>query len=61
MIPAALVCCECECASRGAAIGWEGHLVDLDDDGADEIAFFCPECAEREFALNPRNEERGSR
>ena len=54
MIPGALVCCECECASLGAAFGWEGHLVDLDDDGADEVAFFCPDCVEREFGLSLR-------
>jgi hypothetical protein len=29
--------------------GWQGHLVDLDEDGVDEVAFFCPRCAAREF------------
>jgi hypothetical protein len=48
----ALVCCECERTSSGAASGWEGHLVDLDDDGQDEVAFFCAGCAEREFGPN---------
>jgi hypothetical protein len=40
---------ECECSSDDPADGWEGHLVDLDDDGEDEVAFFCPRCAAREF------------
>jgi hypothetical protein len=39
-----------ECGREGdGAFGWEGHLCDLDDDGEDEVAFFCPACAEREF------------
>jgi hypothetical protein len=54
MIPASLVCCECGRASCGATIGWEGHLVDLDDDGQDEVAFFCSACAEREFGFDSR-------
>lgn len=44
-----LVCCECGMESSGHARGWRAYLVDLDDDGKDEIATFCPRCAEREF------------
>ena len=48
LIPSNLVCCDCE-RRGGTAAGWQGHLVDLDDDGRDEVAFFCPACAAREF------------
>ena len=34
---------------RKNAQGWEAHLADLDDDGQDEVVFYCPVCAEREF------------
>ncbi|MFL5958691.1 MAG: hypothetical protein ACJ75G_00285 [Gaiellaceae bacterium] len=50
---AELVCCECERRSGGSASGWQGYLVDLDDDGRDEVVFFCPDCAAREFADRP--------
>jgi hypothetical protein len=36
---------------------WRAHRVDLDDDGEDEVVFFCPECSVREFGdfeLDPR-------
>lgn len=46
---AVLICVECERENRGEERGWEGHLVDLDDDGKDEVAIFCPDCAAREF------------
>jgi hypothetical protein len=49
LIPSNLVCCDCERRAAGTAAGWQGHLVDLDDDGKDEVAFFCPACAAREF------------
>jgi|GEM_PF-6566273 len=44
-----LVCVECASVSENRAEGWEGHLVDLDDDGDDEVVFFCLTCADREF------------
>jgi hypothetical protein len=44
-----LTCSECACPSDEQARGWEGHLVDLDDDGEDEVVSFCPACAAREF------------
>lgn len=47
-----LTCIECACASDDRAVGWEAHLVDLDDDGADEIVCFCPRCSAREFGAN---------
>ncbi|MHB8692076.1 MAG: hypothetical protein ACYDHH_12590 [Solirubrobacteraceae bacterium] len=49
LIPSHLVCCNCERRSVGTAAGWQGRLVDLDDDGRDEVVFFCPGCAAREF------------
>ena len=42
-------CQECEVEAEGDAKGWEALLVDLDDDGQDEVAFYCAVCAEREF------------
>jgi hypothetical protein len=45
-----LVCAECGRVSAGGEPGWQGHLVDADDDGAGEVVlFFCSRCAEREF------------
>jgi hypothetical protein len=48
-----LVCCECERRLAETATGWQGYLADLDDDGLDEVAFFCPGCAAREFGKAP--------
>ncbi len=48
-VPVELVCCECERHAAGRATAWQGHLVDVDDDGHDEVVFFCPGCAAREF------------
>ena len=42
-------CEECGEEATGRASGWEAHLVDLDDDGEDEVAFYCASCAAREF------------
>ena len=43
-------CEECEVEAEEDARGWEAHLADLDDDdGEDELLFYCPVCAEREF------------
>lgn len=44
-----LVCIECALPASGSAKAWHGHLVDLDDDGRDEVVFYCPLCAEHEF------------
>jgi hypothetical protein len=48
------VCEECGRAIIEGERGWQGHLVDLDDDGEDEVLYFCPRCAEREFGVNGR-------
>jgi hypothetical protein len=48
-----LVCEECERRSTAEAQGWQGHLVDLDDDGQDDVVFYCPGCAAREFGWQP--------
>jgi hypothetical protein len=56
-----LLCTECERTGAAAEDGWQGHLVDLDDDGEDEVAFFCPFCAAREFGpMAPPIEEASS-
>ena len=44
-----MTCEECGQEPDGRAEGCEALLVDLDDDGQDEVAFYCPVCAEREF------------
>ncbi len=44
-----LVCVECGLGPIGQACGWRAYLVDLDDDGQDEVALYCPACVEREF------------
>ena len=44
-----LRCIECGRQADGEAAGWQAHLVDLNDDGEDEVAFYCPDCAAREF------------
>jgi hypothetical protein len=48
---AKLRCVECEKSSDASARGWRGSLVDVDvdDDGEDEVVFYCPRCAAREF------------
>ena len=49
-----LVCAQCCVASSAGATGWRGVLAvgdeDVEDDPTfDEVASFCPSCAEREF------------
>jgi hypothetical protein len=51
MLTTALVCAECGREDDDRERAWQGHLVDLDDDGADEVVFFCPDCAAREFGV----------
>jgi hypothetical protein len=61
VVSARLICCECQQRSAATAIGWQGYVVDLDDDGQDEVVFFCPGCAAREFGNAPApGEERGA-
>jgi len=55
-----LVCEECRARSDARALGWRGYLVDRDDDGEDEVVFYCPRCAGREFGENVRREPGGS-
>jgi len=52
---AGLRCEECGRVEADREPGWEGHLVDRDDDGEDEVVFFCPRCAEREFGVDKRS------
>jgi hypothetical protein len=44
-----LVCVECSGCADTEARAWQGHLVDADDDGEDEVVFYCPLCAAQEF------------
>jgi hypothetical protein len=54
-VTAELVCCECQRRPVGSANAWQSYLVDLDDDdGQDEVVFFCPGCAAREFGRGRR-------
>jgi hypothetical protein len=46
--PEPLVCAECGRESPPDARGWAAYL---DDD--DAAVTFCPECAEREFRVDP--------
>jgi Zn finger protein HypA/HybF involved in hydrogenase expression len=43
-IRAAITCEECRRPWLEGERGWEAHRVDLE-----EVAFYCPECAAREF------------
>jgi hypothetical protein len=52
LMAAELVCVECGRRADQEARGWQGHLVDLDDDGDDEVVFYCPLCATREFGTH---------
>ena len=47
--PPELVCAECGRRSDAEARGWQGYLVDADEGGGDEVLFFCPRFANREF------------
>jgi hypothetical protein len=48
-----LTCIECKTPPVEQATGWVGYLVDLDEDGEDEVVFYCPRCAQREFSQRP--------
>ena len=49
MALAHLICVECGRRSDPEARGWQAHLVEADDGESDEVIFFCPTCAAREF------------
>ena len=49
VVPTVPVCVECGRRADREARGWQGHIVDADDDGDAEVVFFCPRCAAREF------------
>ena len=49
------ICGECGRVNTDGERGWQGHLVDLDDDGEDEVILFCPRCADREFGTKGRS------
>jgi hypothetical protein len=44
------VCAECGQIADDRALGWRGVRYDLPDEDDDPLlAFYCPECAAREF------------
>jgi hypothetical protein len=56
-VPSAeLVCVECRRRADAQARRWQAHLLESDDnEDEDELVFFCPACAAREFGeLRPR-------
>jgi hypothetical protein len=46
-----LVCAECKAEAPPDALGWRSYVVGIGDevDRDEEVATYCPECAEREF------------
>jgi hypothetical protein len=54
---APLACIECGRRSDPDARGWEAHLIMDEGDDSDEVIFFCPRCAAREFG-DPRDRRR---
>jgi hypothetical protein len=54
--------CE-ECATQPAtveeALRWRAYLVSvMEDEGDEEVAVYCPECADREFGDRRRVDQR---
>ena len=46
-----LACVECPRVSSASARGWKAYRTDEDEfDEAPKLAFYCPECARREFS-----------
>jgi hypothetical protein len=46
-----LACVECPRVSTAGAKGWKAYRVDdPDEDDGPALAFYCPDCARREFA-----------
>jgi hypothetical protein len=48
-VPNELACVECGRRAELEARGWQGLLIEADDDGGDEVIFFCALCAAHEF------------
>jgi hypothetical protein len=47
---APLRCAECKTISSSYASGWRGYRTDDPEEGEPPaLAFYCPDCAEREF------------
>jgi uncharacterized protein YlaI len=44
-----LACAECPRVSSATAAGWRGYRSDDPETEPPRLAFFCPECARREF------------
>lgn len=44
-----MTCAECGAVANGVAAGWRGYRADEPEDDELEVAFYCSQCAEREF------------
>jgi hypothetical protein len=43
-------CAECKTEAINPARGWRALRIDIPQEGDEpDVAFYCPECAEREF------------
>lgn len=49
-------CAECPRVSSISARGWKAYRVDDPEDDAPELAFYCADCARKEFAEARRSE-----
>lgn len=48
-------CDECQAEDPGFEPGWIAGRIDVPAEGDEpELAFFCPDCAEREFGISRR-------
>jgi hypothetical protein len=56
-----MINCE-ECGTPPAtgeeAFRWRAYLISVVDDGDEEVAVYCPECADREFGDRRRLDQR---
>lgn len=46
-----LTCLACGCEDDGRR-GWGGYRTDSEPDERPQLAFYCPECTERELGLH---------
>jgi hypothetical protein len=54
-----LICVECRRAAEHKAGRWRAYLIESDDaNEEDEVLFYCPRCAVREFGERPSGSQR---
>ena len=55
--------CATQAATREEALRWRAYLIAVVDgnggDDGEEVAVYCPECADREFGDSRRLDQRG--